>query len=161
MHPPTASGKPAKSKNNPARFVLPFAALVLIGLRLLGRILQQQTVPEVASQAPRLLWSGFALAVISGTLMFIGNPRLARASVALSLVLWFAVSMAGRAIGASAAASSEPALDGEAPEPEQVGTARYTSKQPDPRNHAAGPAEADLFTPLLLSRGSRAKTTPR
>ena len=118
-------------------FVLLLAALVLISLRLLGLILQQQTVPEVARQALRLLWSGLALAVSSGTLMFIGSPRhyfynpafdvkmlllaaaviiqaslfrkvansttaspwLARASVALSLALWFAVSMAGRAIG--------------------------------------------------------------
>jgi uncharacterized protein DUF6644 len=118
-------------------FVLLLAALVLISLRLLGLILQQQTVPHVARQALRLLWSGLALAVISGTLMFIGSPRhyfynpafdvkmlllviaviiqaglfhkvanstapsrwLARTSVALSLALWFAVSMAGRAIG--------------------------------------------------------------
>ena len=118
-------------------FVLLLAALVLMSLRLLGLILRQHTVPEVARQALRLLWSGLALAVISGTLMFIGSPRhyfynpafdvkmllllaaviiqaglfrkvasstapgpwLARASVALSLALWFAVSMAGRAIG--------------------------------------------------------------
>jgi hypothetical protein len=118
-------------------FVLLLAALVLISLRLLGLILQQETVPQVASQALRLLWSGLALAVVSGLLMFIGSPRhyfynpafdvkmlllvaavivqaglfrrvakyetpspwLARTSVALSLVLWFAVSMAGRAIG--------------------------------------------------------------
>jgi hypothetical protein len=118
-------------------FVLLLAALVLISLRLLGLILQQQPVPEVARQALRLLWSGLALAVISGTLMFIGSPRhyfynpafdvkmlllvaaviiqtvlfrkvanssaprpwLARASVAVSLAMWFAVSMAGRAIG--------------------------------------------------------------
>jgi hypothetical protein len=118
-------------------FVLLLAALVLISLRLLGLILQQQPVPDVARQALRLLWSGLALAVISGTLMFIGSPRhyfynpafdlkmlllvaaviiqaglfrkvansstpsprLARASVALALALWFAVSMAGRAIG--------------------------------------------------------------
>ena len=118
-------------------FVLLLAALVLISLRLLGLVLQQQTVPQVASQALRLLWSGFALAVASGALMFIGSPKhyfynpafdvkmlllivavivqagllgrvtthsaprpwLARTSVALSLALWFAVSMAGRAIG--------------------------------------------------------------
>jgi hypothetical protein len=118
-------------------FVLLLAALVLISLRLLGLILQQQTVPQVAHQALRLLWSGLALAVASGLLMFIGSPRhyfynpafdvkmllllaavivqaalfrkvakaetpspwLARTSVALALVLWFAVSMAGRAIG--------------------------------------------------------------
>lgn len=118
-------------------FVFLLAALVLINLRLLGLILTQQTIPEVAGQSLRLLWSGLALAVASGLLMFIGSPRhyfhnpafevkmvllviatlfqavlfrkvassdhpspwLARTSVALSLTLWFAVSMAGRAIG--------------------------------------------------------------
>jgi cytochrome bd-type quinol oxidase subunit 2 len=118
-------------------FVLLLAALVLISLRLLGFVLTQQAVPEVARQALRILWSGLALAVGSGLLMFIGSPRhyfynpafdvkmvllvmatlvqallfrkvansdhpspwLARTSVALSLSLWFAVSMAGRAIG--------------------------------------------------------------
>ena len=118
-------------------FVLLLAALLLLSLRLLGLILQQQVVPEIARQALRLLWSGLALAVGSGLLMFIGSPRhyfynpafdakmvllaiavlvqavlfrkvahsdhpspwLARASVALSVTLWFAVSMAGRAIG--------------------------------------------------------------
>lgn len=118
-------------------FVMLLAALMLISLRLLGLILRQQTVPQVASQALRLVWSGLALAVGSGVLMFIGSPKhyyynpafavkmvlllvavliqallfrhvarressppwLARISVALSLGLWFAVSMAGRAIG--------------------------------------------------------------
>jgi hypothetical protein len=118
-------------------FVLLLAALVLVSLRLLGALLTQQTVPQVAGQALRLLWAGLALAVGSGALMFIGSPRhyfynpafeikmallaaavlvqtvlfrkvarsertspwLARTSVALSLALWFAVSMAGRAIG--------------------------------------------------------------
>jgi hypothetical protein len=118
-------------------FVLLLAALVLISLRLLGLILTQQPVPEVASQALRLVWSGLALAVVSGILMFIGSPKhyfynpafdvkmvlllvavlvqtllfrkvantenpnpwLARTTVAVSLGFWFAVSMAGRAIG--------------------------------------------------------------
>ena len=118
-------------------FVLLLAALVLISLRLLGFILAQQTIPAVARQALRLLWSGLALAVGCGLLMFVGSPRhyfynpafdakmvllviavlvqavlfrkvalsdhpspwLARTSVAVSLSLWFAVSMAGRAIG--------------------------------------------------------------
>jgi hypothetical protein len=118
-------------------FVLLLAALVLISLRLLGLILERQPVPEVASQALRLVWSGLALAVASGALMFIGSPKhyfynpafdvkmvlllaavlvqallfrkvansehpnpwLVRTSVALSLGFWFAVSMAGRAIG--------------------------------------------------------------
>jgi hypothetical protein len=118
-------------------FVLLLAALVLISLRLLGLVLRQQSMPQVARQALFLFWSGLALAVVSGVLMFIGSPGhyaynpafevkmglltaavivqaglfsrvvtheaprpwLARISVGLSLVLWFAVSMAGRAIG--------------------------------------------------------------
>jgi len=118
-------------------FVLLLAALVLISLRLLGLLLQQQTVSQVASQSLRLLWSGLALAVASGVLMFIGSPKhyfynpafdlkmlllviavlvqavlfrwvarsdnprpwLTRITVAVSLGAWFAVSMAGRAIG--------------------------------------------------------------
>jgi uncharacterized protein DUF6644 len=118
-------------------FVLLLAALVLISLRLLGLILQQQTMSQVASQSLRLLWSGLALAVASGALMFIGSPKhyfynpafdikmlllvvavlvqavllrwvahsdnpspwLTRTTVAVSLAAWFAVSMAGRAIG--------------------------------------------------------------
>jgi hypothetical protein len=118
-------------------FVLLLAALVLISLRLLNFILSTQTVPQVATQALQLLWLGLALAVGSGTLMFIGSPRhyfynsafelkmvllaaavifqasllrwiikgepagpwLTRVSVGLSLALWFAVGMAGRAIG--------------------------------------------------------------
>lgn len=118
-------------------FVLLLASLVLVSLRLLGLILPDQAVPQVAGQSLRLLWSGLALVVVSGTLMFIGSPThyfynpafdikmvllpvavliqallfgtvarrenpspwLARTSVALSLAAWFAVSMAGRAIG--------------------------------------------------------------
>jgi hypothetical protein len=111
--------------------------MVLISLRVVGLILDQQTISQVAAQALHLVWAGLALAVGSGLLMFIGSPKhyfynpafgvkmvlltvsvliqavlfgrvarndnpnpwLARASVALSLGLWFAVSMAGRAIG--------------------------------------------------------------
>ncbi|MDB6088488.1 MAG: hypothetical protein JWN85_1272 [Gammaproteobacteria bacterium] len=118
-------------------FVLLLASLVLISLRLLGLILKQQTVPQVAREATPLIWLGLALAVGTGLLMFIGSPRhyfynpafalkmlllllavivqaslfgrvaaseaqkpwLARTAVALSLLFWFAVSMAGRAIG--------------------------------------------------------------
>ena len=118
-------------------FVVLLAALVLVSLRLLGVVLTRQPVPQVTGQALRLLWTGLALAVASGSLMFIGSPRhyfynpafeikmglllaavivqaalfhriaraeragpwLTRASVVLSLALWFAVSMAGRAIG--------------------------------------------------------------
>jgi hypothetical protein len=118
-------------------FILLLASLVLISLRLLGLILKQQTVPQVAREATRLIWIGLAMAVGTGILMFIGSPRhyfynpafdvkmllllaavivqallfgrvaaseaqkpwLARTAVGLSLVFWFAVSMAGRAIG--------------------------------------------------------------
>jgi hypothetical protein len=118
-------------------FILLLASLVLISLRLLGLIFKQQTVPQVAKEATRLIWVGLAMAVGTGVLMFIGSPRhyfynrafdvkmlllllavlvqallfgkvaaseaqkpwLARTAVALSLVFWFAVSMAGRAIG--------------------------------------------------------------
>lgn len=117
-------------------FVLLLASLVLMSLRLLQLLFIQQTVSHVGRQALRLLWSGLALAVGSGALMFIGSPKhyfynpafdlkmvllaaavvfqalffrklidgvtshtWTRISVALSLALWFAVSMAGRAIG--------------------------------------------------------------
>jgi len=118
-------------------FILLLASLVLISLRLLGLIFKQQTVPQVAREATRLIWIGLALAVGTGILMFIGSPKhyfynpafdvkmglllaavivqallfgrvaaseaqkpwLARTAVGLSLVFWFAVSMAGRAIG--------------------------------------------------------------
>jgi hypothetical protein len=118
-------------------FILLLASLVLISLRLLGLIFKQQTVPQVAREATRLIWLGLAMAVGTGVLMFIGSPRhyfynpafdvkmllllfavivqvllfgrvagseaqkpwLARTAVALSLVFWLAVSMAGRAIG--------------------------------------------------------------
>jgi hypothetical protein len=118
-------------------FILLLASLVLISLRLLGLIFKQQTVPQVAREATRLIWVGLAMAVGTGILMFIGSPKhyfynpafdvkmllllvavivqallfgrvaasetqkpwLARTAVALSLVFWFAVSMAGRAIG--------------------------------------------------------------
>jgi hypothetical protein len=118
-------------------FILLLASLVLISLRLLGLLFKQQTVPQVAKEATRLIWVGLAMAVGTGVLMFIGSPRhyyynpafdvkmlllllavivqallfgrvaaseaqkpwLARTAVALSLVFWFAVSMAGRAIG--------------------------------------------------------------
>lgn len=118
-------------------FVLLLASLVLISLRVLGLALKQQPVSQVAQDATRLIWLGLALAVTSGTLMFVASPKLyfykwafelkmlllvvavivqttlfrkvaasetpnahlARASVALSLVVWFGIGMAGRVIG--------------------------------------------------------------
>jgi hypothetical protein len=118
-------------------FVLLLAALVLVSLRLLGLVLKQYAVPQVTREATRLIWVGLGLAVLSGTLMFVGSPvmyfykwafelkmlllvvavvvqvtllrrvaaneapspALARVSVALSLVFWFGIGLAGRMIG--------------------------------------------------------------
>ncbi len=118
-------------------FIVLLAALVLISLRLLGLVFADQPVSKVGRDATRLIWLGLALAVISGTLMFVSNarmyyynpafelkmlllivavlvqvlllrrvtandspsPALARTSVALSLVFWFGVGLAGRIIG--------------------------------------------------------------
>jgi len=56
--------------------ILLLSSLVLISLRLLGFALRQQSIPDVARDAGRLMWVGLALAVISGTLMFVSSPRL-------------------------------------------------------------------------------------
>lgn len=118
-------------------FVILLAALVLVNLRLLGIALPEYSIPQLSRQPKQLIWAGLALAIISGTLMFIatpllyfGNPAfrlkillllvaivlqatlyrsvtrsespspvLARVSVAASVVLWFGVGLAGRAIG--------------------------------------------------------------
>jgi hypothetical protein len=57
-------------------FILLLAALVLISLRVLGLALKSQTIPDVAHDATRLIWIGLALAVVSGTLMFVATPTL-------------------------------------------------------------------------------------
>jgi len=118
-------------------FILLLASAVLISLRVLGWVLKQTPVAEVARDTLRLLWLGLTLAVLSGVLMFIGAPRhyfynpafttkmvlllaavivqavvftriatsetprplLARVGVAVTLIFWFSVSLAGRAIG--------------------------------------------------------------
>lgn len=118
-------------------FILLLASLVLVSLRLLGLAFADQTISKIGRDATRLIWLGLALAVISGTLMFVSSPRmyyynpafelkmlllivavlvqvlllrrvtaidsptpaLARTSVALSLVFWFGVGLAGRIIG--------------------------------------------------------------
>jgi hypothetical protein len=111
--------------------------LVLMSLRLLGLVLQRQSIPQVTRGPTRLFWSGLSLTVMSGALMFITGtrhyyynrafdakmlllltavviqlalfrrvaasesprPALARVTVALSLVFWFGIAVAGRAIG--------------------------------------------------------------
>ena len=118
-------------------FILLLSSLVLISLRLLGLAFVEQPISKVGRDATRLIWVGLALAVVSGTLMFVSSPRmyyynpafelkmlllivavliqvlflrrvaandspapaLARTSVALSLVFWFGVGLAGRIIG--------------------------------------------------------------
>jgi hypothetical protein len=57
-------------------FVLLLASLLLLSLRLLGFVFVRQPVAQVADDATRLIWIGLALAVFSGTLMFVSTPRL-------------------------------------------------------------------------------------
>ena len=108
-------------------FILLLAALVLITLRSLNVALKQYAVADVAKQALQLAWAGLAVTLTSGVLMFIGSPKhyaynpafevkmvllavaiiaqtvlfqkITTPRLALSLGLWFTVSMAGRAIG--------------------------------------------------------------
>jgi cytochrome bd-type quinol oxidase subunit 2 len=118
-------------------FVILLGSLVLISLRVLGLVFTRQPLEQVARDSIRLIWFGLAVAVVSGTLMFVSTPKLyfynsafemkmllfvvaialqvtvfrkvvanqdrspafARISVTLSLVAWFGIGMAGRAIG--------------------------------------------------------------
>jgi len=118
-------------------FVLLLASLLLINLRLLGLAFKGYALPQVSREPVRVIWWGLAVAVLSGTLMFVASPTLyfykpvflfkialllvaivlqaalynriaaqespspllARLSVLLSIVLWFGVGLAGRAIG--------------------------------------------------------------
>jgi hypothetical protein len=52
------------------------ASLVLISLRVLGWALADHAIAEVARDTSGLLWAGFALTVLSGTLMFVATPKL-------------------------------------------------------------------------------------
>jgi hypothetical protein len=118
-------------------FILLLSALTIVSLRIFGLVFAQQPLAKVARDGTRLIWIGLAVAVTSGTLMFISgarhyghnwafelkmvlllaavivqvalfrrvvaaesfNPALARASAALSLLVWFSVGLAGRMIG--------------------------------------------------------------
>lgn len=57
-------------------FIALLAALVLVGLRLLGWALQGQSLPDVTRDANRLLYLGLVMTVASGVLMFVATPRL-------------------------------------------------------------------------------------
>jgi hypothetical protein len=110
-------------------------SVLMVNLRLLGLTMKRQTVSDVVRGARPLLWLGVAIALISGTLLFlteavkcyyniafwykmsflcaailfqlIAQNRLLvklpprpglRAIAGISLVLWFGVGIAGRAI---------------------------------------------------------------
>src|SRR5688572_6159795 len=56
--------------------ILFLASLVLISLRAAGWVLTAHGMSQVARDASRLLWAGFAVTALSGTLMFMATPRL-------------------------------------------------------------------------------------
>jgi len=106
--------------------ILLLGALLFIGLRVLHTAFASRETAEISGSALPLVWIGLGLAVMSGVLMFITSPgvylhnpafklkmalllaaaiiqvflfrRMTRTIVALSLILWFAVGFAGRAI---------------------------------------------------------------
>jgi hypothetical protein len=55
--------------------ILLLSALVLLSLRLLGLVFKAQNVTAVSKDAQRLMYLGFALAFVSGVLMFVASPR--------------------------------------------------------------------------------------
>ena len=57
-------------------FITLLAALVLVGLRLLGFVLKSQALPDVAKDADRLLYLGLGMTTVSGVLMFVATPKL-------------------------------------------------------------------------------------
>lgn len=57
-------------------FVTLLAALILLGLRLLGWILQQHSTLDVVQDASRLLHLGLIMTIGSGVLMFVATPKL-------------------------------------------------------------------------------------
>ena len=57
-------------------FVLMLASLLLVSLRVVGAILTERPVADVARDGTRLLWIGFVQAFTSGLLMFSASPLL-------------------------------------------------------------------------------------
>jgi uncharacterized membrane protein len=76
-------------------FVLLLASLLLVSLRLLGRVLVDEPVERIAGDARRLSWLGLSLALASGILIFIATPRLyvGNAAFQLKLGLFVAASL--------------------------------------------------------------------
>ncbi|MBX5460855.1 MAG: hypothetical protein IRZ28_07170 [Steroidobacteraceae bacterium] len=56
--------------------ILLLASLVLLSLRLLGLALSTHSVTRLGTDAVRLMGLGFAMALVSGVLMFVSSPRL-------------------------------------------------------------------------------------
>jgi len=56
-------------------FVLLLSSITVISLRLLGLTFTNQPVGRVARDGTRLIWIGLALAVATGTLMFVSGAR--------------------------------------------------------------------------------------
>jgi hypothetical protein len=50
------------------------AALLLVNLRLLGLGLRRQSIPDVATAAAPLLWTGLGLTLLTGTILFLSGP---------------------------------------------------------------------------------------
>jgi CDP-diglyceride synthetase len=57
-------------------FIALLAALVLVSLRILKLVLNQQPLSEVTRDANRLFYLGLSLTVCSGVLMFVSSPKL-------------------------------------------------------------------------------------
>ena len=57
-------------------FVLMLASLVLVSLRVLGLLLRERPLEDIARDGIRLLWIGFGTAFVSGFLMFTASPLL-------------------------------------------------------------------------------------
>jgi hypothetical protein len=110
--------------------------VLVLNLRLFGAIMPRQSIPDIARATTPLLWTGVALALGSGSLLFLAeaikcyynvafrykmgllmlsivfqlivhqklklasglSTALTKGAAAISLVLWFGVAVAGRAI---------------------------------------------------------------
>lgn len=57
-------------------FIALLASVALVNLRLLGVGLRAQTAPQIAAETNKLIWLGFASAVISGIGMFFSAVEL-------------------------------------------------------------------------------------
>jgi hypothetical protein len=56
-------------------FLLLLGSLVLMSLRMLGLVLQGQSIPRITRGPTRLFWSGLSVTVLSGALMFVTGTK--------------------------------------------------------------------------------------